>query len=176
MSGGSFGTFYCELNVQPQPCDCGWSVNTKITNGQETTVNEFPSMVALRDVPSLVPQFFWRSHNKPQACSNGCPHCTFVQPVLSNIQVVVGHHNLKQSKKHFYHLIFFFLLNVSFSISFNTDTPKKYAAIYTVSNVIVHPQYSKDPVNNDIAIYVTATPIEWSRGVGPICLPPLANA
>ncbi|TMW46873.1 hypothetical protein DOY81_008047 [Sarcophaga bullata] len=151
VSGGSFGSFRCELNVQQQPCDCGWSVNTKITNGQETSVNEFPSMVALRDVPSLLPHFCGGtiiSHKHVLTAA----HCTSVQPILSNIQVLVGHHNLQQ------------------------NTPVKYAAIYRVSNVIVHPQYSKNPVNNDIAIYVTTTPIEWSRGVGPICLPPLANA
>ena len=173
VSKGSFGSFRCELNVQPQPCDCGWSVNTKITNGQVTSVNEFPSMVALRDVPSLMSHFCGGaiiSHRHVLTAA----HCTFVQPDLSNIQVVVGHHNLIQRKNILIFLKFFFLM--IFFFSFNTDTPKRYAAFYTVSNVIVHPQYSSDPVNNDIAIYVTTTPIEWSRGVGPICLPPLTNA
>ncbi|TMW46896.1 hypothetical protein DOY81_008023, partial [Sarcophaga bullata] len=95
VSGGSFGSFRCELNVQQHPCDCGCSVNKKISNGQEASVNEFPSMVALRDILSLMNHLcggFIISHRHILTAAN----CIFVQAILSNIQAVVGHHNLQQ--------------------------------------------------------------------------------
>lgn len=58
ISGGSRGKFSCEMTVTPQQCDCGWSVNTKIVNGQESGVNEYPGMVALKT-----------SHEAPPFCS-----------------------------------------------------------------------------------------------------------
>lgn len=57
ISSGSVGNFRCQLYAQPQPCDCGWSVNTKIVNGKETAINEFPSMVALKDKTTNQPSF-----------------------------------------------------------------------------------------------------------------------
>ena len=49
ISGGSWGRFQCVVTVTKQACDCGWSTNTKIVNGQEAQVNEYPSMVGLID-------------------------------------------------------------------------------------------------------------------------------
>ena len=46
------GRFYCQARARRQPCNCGWSVPTRIANGKETMRNEFPSMVALRDIRS----------------------------------------------------------------------------------------------------------------------------
>lgn len=44
--------FNCQARVRRAPCNCGWSTGTRIANGQETRRNEFPSMVALRDLTS----------------------------------------------------------------------------------------------------------------------------
>lgn len=54
-SGGSWGSFRCQLYAAPQPCDCGWSVNTKIVNGQETGINEYPGVVALKTSEAAPP-------------------------------------------------------------------------------------------------------------------------
>lgn len=48
ISHGSWGQFRCQMYVTKQACDCGWSVNTKITSGQEASINEYPSMVAIK--------------------------------------------------------------------------------------------------------------------------------
>lgn len=44
------GRFSCQISARRQPCKCGWSVNTRITNGWETMRHEFPFMVALKDI------------------------------------------------------------------------------------------------------------------------------
>lgn len=51
-SYGSTGKFRCSLTVRKQPCDCGWSVTSKIANGQEAGDNEFPFMVGLQNLDS----------------------------------------------------------------------------------------------------------------------------
>ncbi|KAM7343857.1 venom serine protease [Cochliomyia hominivorax] len=150
VSNGSYGKFRCQLYAQPQPCDCGWSVNTKIVNGKETAVNEFPSMVALRD----------KTTNQPSFCAGAiishrhiltAAHCTRIQPNPNSLEALVGRHNL------------------------NLASDTKYSAAYAISQIIEHPEYTEHPVNNDIAILITILPIEWSKGVGPICLPPATS-
>ncbi|XP_065367708.1 venom serine protease [Calliphora vicina] len=150
-SSGGVGNFRCQLNAQPQPCDCGWSVNTKIVNGQTASPNEYPSMVALKD----------RTTNQPSYCDAAiishrhlltAAHCARVQTNPANILARAGRQDILST----------------------TDT--KYSADYYISQIIVHPSYTQNPVNNDIAILVTTSNIEWSRGVGPICLPSAANA
>lgn len=98
VSGGSYGSFRCELNVQPQPCDCGWSVNTKIVNGVEASVNEYPSMVALRDITTDLPSYCAGSIISHRHVLTAA-HCNDVQTNVANIRVLVGHHNLVQGKK-----------------------------------------------------------------------------
>lgn len=48
-----------------------------------------------------------------------------------------------------------------------------YAAQYRIQSIINHPGYAETNSGNinDIALLQTATRIEWSRGVAPICLP-----
>lgn len=50
----------------------------------------------------------------------------------------------------------------------------KYSAQYSVQEIIRHPEYQANTVQNDIALLITTIDIEWSRGVGPICLPSFA--
>ncbi|XP_075168668.1 venom serine protease [Haematobia irritans] len=141
------GTFRCQMYVSKQNCDCGWSVNTKIVNGQETGINEYPGIVALKT-----------HEDNPPFCSGTiishyhiltAAHCTEQVPNPSSYIVKAGDHNL---------------LN-------NYET--KYAATYYIAQIIQHPYYSSGPtINNDIALLKTTGPIEWTRGVGPMCLPP----
>lgn len=52
MNTNQQGRFICQAYSQQQPCDCGWTTQTRITNGQEAAKHEYPSMVALRDIGS----------------------------------------------------------------------------------------------------------------------------
>ncbi|XP_061389443.1 CUB and peptidase domain-containing protein 2-like [Musca vetustissima] len=146
-SGGSWGSFRCQMYTAPQPCDCGWSVNTKIVNGQETGINEYPGVVALKT-----------AEESPPFCSGTiishyyvltAAHCTELVPNPATYIIKAGDHNLA------------------------IDTETKYAMNYYVAQIIQHPGYSSRPTMiNDISLLRTTSPIEWSRGVGPMCLPP----
>uniref|UniRef100_A0A1I8PGD9 Peptidase S1 domain-containing protein n=1 Tax=Stomoxys calcitrans TaxID=35570 RepID=A0A1I8PGD9_STOCA len=141
------GTFRCEMYVTPQKCDCGWSVNTKIVNGQETDINEYPGIVALKTHPDNPP--FCAGTIIAHDYVLTAAHCTEQAPNPSSYVIQAGDHNLAS----------------------NYET--KYAATYYVAQIIQHPSYSSRPtINNDIALLRTTTPIEWTRGVGPMCLPP----
>ena len=50
-------------------------------------------------------------------------------------------------------------------------TESKYAATYEIVSFIEHPNYNATNNLNDISIIVTRGNIEWSSGVGPVCLP-----
>lgn len=56
-TGTKGGSFRCTLTTAKQNCNCGWSATSRIANGQSATANEFPSMVALKDVTSSQPSF-----------------------------------------------------------------------------------------------------------------------
>lgn len=49
----------------------------------------------------------------------------------------------------------------------------RYAVQHRIQRIISHPQYSTTggTLVNDVALLLTRTNIEWSRGVGPVCLP-----
>lgn len=48
----------------------------------------------------------------------------------------------------------------------------KYTVMHEIDKIIVHPQYKRNPLENDLALFHTKVDIEWSFAVGPICLPP----
>lgn len=56
-TSSSSGRFRCQLNVQPQGCNCGWSATARISNGQNAAANEYPSMAALKDITNNLPTF-----------------------------------------------------------------------------------------------------------------------
>lgn len=45
------------------------------------------------------------------------------------------------------------------------------AALYAISDFIVHPDYVLKTLENDIAVVKTVKQIRFSRDVGPVCLP-----
>lgn len=49
-TGTQGGNFRCVLTTTKQNCNCGWSATQRIVNGEKAAANEFPSMVALKDV------------------------------------------------------------------------------------------------------------------------------
>ncbi|XP_075166584.1 venom serine protease [Haematobia irritans] len=144
------GRLFCQAYARRQPCNCGWSINTRITNGSETMRHEFPSMVALRDInsPQRVLVFCGGniiSHRHILTAA----HCMRMYSDPRRIVAYVGDHDL------------------------SVVGESKFEAQYRIQRIINHPRYSAGPIAtiNDISILITTTPIEWSRGVGPICLP-----
>ncbi|XP_062133666.1 venom serine protease [Drosophila sulfurigaster albostrigata] len=142
------GKFRCSLSAKPQSCNCGWSATTRIANGQAAAANEYPSMAALKDTTSNVAIFCGAtivSHRHLVTAA----HCTNQVSRATNIVAIVGTNSIQ---------------NPSSSI---------YYAQYAIQQMVQHEQYVNNPsVENDIAVLTTATSIKWTRGVGPICLPP----
>lgn len=52
-----------------------------------------------------------------------------------------------------------------------TGVKTTYTDYYNISQSIVHPLYVKGQDFNDIALVRTLTPIVYSNGVNPVCLP-----
>ena len=154
VSEGSTGKWMCKLNAQPRPCDCGWSVNSRISNGKDAVPNEYPSAVALKDRTNPLETSFCGASIISHYYLLTAAHCTdrFLGPQY--IVALVGNHNLLQKNE------------------------SRYAAQYDIERIIRHPWYNSaiDPPTNDIAILRTTTAIQWSRGVGPICLPPVTSS
>ncbi|KAH8299301.1 hypothetical protein KR044_000225 [Drosophila immigrans] len=146
--GSDSGKFRCKLNVQAQSCDCGWSASSRITNGQTAAANEYPSMASLKDTTSNVQVFCGAtivSHRHIVTAA----HCLLQIAQATNIVAIVGVNSLQ---------------NPSNSIYYDQ---------YSIQQMVMHEQYVNTPsVENDIAVLTTASNIKWSRGVGPICLPP----
>lgn len=46
-----------------------------------------------------------------------------------------------------------------------------YAAVYRLSNIIIHPQYESNTDYNDIAMVRTTNPMTFNEGVSAVCLP-----
>lgn len=52
-----------------------------------------------------------------------------------------------------------------------TTAESKYTLEYYVTRIDIHEQYNPNGDLNDIALVRVSSPIEWSMGVGPSCLP-----
>ncbi|BFG06024.1 venom serine protease [Drosophila madeirensis] len=138
----------CQAVARPAPCDCGWSYPNRVANGVETAKHEYPSMVGLRDLASTLPIFCGGSIVSERFIVTAA-HCTRRQPVASRLLALVGEHDLSSASESIY------------------------AAQHRIRSIINHPAYTVTNSGdlNDIALLQTATPMEWSRGVAPICLP-----
>ncbi|KAG5895347.1 hypothetical protein JTB14_003144 [Gonioctena quinquepunctata] len=97
----SGGRFICTLTAirdpdvtttaAPNVCDCGWKQTTRIVGGQETLVNEFPSMAGLVD--SSTKNVFCGATIISTRYVLTAAHCLLnVQQV--NLGVLVGDHNI----------------------------------------------------------------------------------
>lgn len=52
-----------------------------------------------------------------------------------------------------------------------TSAESKYTLEYQVENINIHEQYNPNKNHNDLALLKVNSPIEWSMGVGPACMP-----
>ncbi|KAH8285257.1 hypothetical protein KR054_006807 [Drosophila jambulina] len=146
-TGTQGGSFRCVLTTVKQNCNCGWSATQRIVNGENAGANEFPSMVALKDVTKPYEKSFCGGTIVAHRYIVTAAHCVYHVAQATNIVAIVGTNDL------------------------NSPSSSRYYQQYNIQGVKIHPQYSPD-VNNDIAILQTASNINWSRGVGPACLPP----
>lgn len=64
-----------------------------------------------------------------------------------------------------------------FVIALNVATESIFAVQHRIQQIVIHPNYAStaNSIVNDLALLVTIARIEWSRGVGPICLPLLQS-
>ncbi|ALC40907.1 CG30371, partial [Drosophila busckii] len=143
------GRFRCVLTVVPQNCNCGWGVSTRIVNGAAAANNEYPSMVALKDTTNSNLRSFCGGVIVSHRHVLTAAHCTYQVNSPTNIVAIAGTNNLQD------------------------PTSSMYYATYAIQQIIRHESYQNEPnVVNDIALLITARTIKWTRGVGPICLPP----
>ncbi|XP_068146202.1 venom serine protease [Drosophila tropicalis] len=138
----------CQAVARPVPCNCGWSLPTRIANGREASKHEYPSMVGIRDLNSNLNILCGGTIVSDRYIVTAA-HCTARQPIASRLMALVGDHDL------------------------STATESIYAAQYAIRAIINHPNYivTNSGDQNDIALLQTMRPIVWSRGVAPICLP-----
>ncbi|CAD7089370.1 unnamed protein product [Hermetia illucens] len=139
------GSFSCLVQSNPQPCDCGWSTTTRIVGGTEAQVNEFPLMAAIIYIPQRLP-FCGATIISHRALVTAA-HCFGNYNTATQLAALVGEHDMK------------------------TGAETRYTALHPVQSIRVHEYYDPSTNQNDIALVFTQTNIEWSRGVGPACLP-----
>ncbi|XP_016957786.1 venom serine protease [Drosophila biarmipes] len=144
-TGAKGGSFKCTLTTTKQNCNCGWSATARIANGQDAAANEYPSYAALKDATSGTASFCGGTIVSHRYILTAA-HCVYMVNKATDVVAIVGTNSLK--------------------------SPSRYYRQYGIVQMIPHEQYVSDPVNNDIAVLITADNIQWSRGVGPICLPP----
>ncbi|XP_052843372.1 venom serine protease [Drosophila gunungcola] len=150
-TGTSGGNFKCTLTTTKQNCNCGWSATSRIANGQQASANEFPSMAALKDVTKNQASFCGGTIVAHRYIVTAA-HCIYQVTKATDIVAIVGINDLQNPAN------------------------SRYYRQYSIQDMIPHERYVSEPdVNNDIAVLITATNILWSRGVGPICLPPVGT-
>lgn len=158
-SNTSGGKFVCTLTAiqgdnpttqQPPPdtCDCGLRPRTRIVNGDDAQPNEFPYMVAFRDITRTIVE-------ESQFCGGSiiskryvvtAAHC-FTNRQVSNIRVIAGAHDITN----------------------NVDTGRR--QVFSIEGVQIHENYNAETVQNDIALVRLAANVFFTTYVGPVCLP-----
>ncbi|KAH8418299.1 hypothetical protein KR222_009199 [Zaprionus bogoriensis] len=136
----------CQAVARRVRCNCGWSQTTRIANGVQASKHEFPSMVAIRDLSSNLPILCGGSIVSDRYIVTAA-HCTRRQPNAQRLVARVGSNDISQ------------------------PGDSIFASEYAIQRIIENPGYSSTTNANDIALLQTVRTIEWSRGVGPICLP-----
>ncbi|XP_055531866.1 venom serine protease-like [Wyeomyia smithii] len=144
-STDSSGSFSCVVKVQPQDCDCGWSRWQKIVGGTESGVNEYTSIVGLLDKVTV--SVFCSGVIISYRYILTAAHCVENTPNVERLQALVGDQNYRTG----------------------LDTP--YSQLYDIETIIIHEAYVQSTRDNDISLIRTTKNMDWSKGVGPVCLP-----
>ncbi|XP_037781911.1 trypsin-like [Penaeus monodon] len=153
---GSSRGFSCSISASGTPappieCDCG-SVNrvTRIVGGVETEVNEYPWMVTLRYSGSM--SHFCGASVLASGWVLTAAHCTEGMGA-SDLVVVVGDHDV-------------------------TADDETNAQVFNVAQIVNHPMYDDNTLENDIALLRLASQIQFpeDNAVGRVCLPEAGRA
>ncbi|XP_069668898.1 venom serine protease-like [Periplaneta americana] len=144
------GAFLCSITATqqqtppPPTCDCGWKKESRIVNGEETGVNEYPMMAGLVDFVNE--DLFCGGTIIAKRYVLTAAHCLLNRAV--NITgVLVGDHN----------------------ITTGDDTSS--ARVLLAESFQAHPDYNSATQMNDIAVIRVNKAIIFSYEVGPACLP-----
>ncbi|XP_063709015.1 venom serine protease-like [Culicoides brevitarsis] len=137
------GKFSCSITTN---CDCGWSVKSKVVNGEIAEVNEFISMAGIVNIltrtvecgSSIISPFYALT----------AAHCFKGSISMeNNVALLVGDHDH----------------------SVGNDT--SFAALYLIEKITRHEDYNSVTYANDIALMKTKKEIKFNIAVGPACLP-----
>uniref|UniRef100_A0AB38ZEL0 Venom S1 protease 12 n=1 Tax=Oncocephalus sp. TaxID=2944721 RepID=A0AB38ZEL0_9HEMI len=133
--------------VREPSCRCGWTNNkmSRIVNGDDAGVNEFPWVVGIKEADDLGPGCGGVILSERIVLT--AAHCT--EPMSqSQIVVLVGEHNIFDE----------------------SETPA--AQMINVEKYVQHPDYDiNENLENDIALLLLEEAIVMSDRVGPICFP-----
>lgn len=163
--------FHCVMKAIPDTCECGKRNNGRIVGGNETLINEFPSMAGVVDGISgiicgaTISTYYMYLHNYflflvltslpfPAQTSNlvskstavSAAHC-FEGRNISSMTLVVAEHDT------------------------NRVNESLYTKHYRVARVIKHEQYDGVSSDFDIALMLPTTSFSFNEAVGPSCLP-----
>ncbi|XP_049806154.1 venom serine protease-like [Schistocerca nitens] len=142
--------FSCTITAvqqqQPAPadCTCGVRKQTRIVNGKETGVNEYPMMAGLVDLEQE--QVVCGASIISTRHAVTAAHCLLLY-TADTLALLVGDHN----------------------IATGTDTDK--AALYRLQQLVAHPDYEDSTHLNDIGVVRVVGQITYNVAVGPVCLP-----
>lgn len=130
--------------VPQQTQQCGVKGPARIVNGQETDVNEWPWQAAIRN--HQLKSLFCGGVLIAEQWVVTAAHCA-VQYPQELLEVTLGDHNR------------------------DTTKTTQYTVKSSVEQLIVHPKYDVNTVDNDIALLKLSETVEYSNGVQPVCLP-----
>ena len=135
------GSFKCSLRTT---CDCGRHNRGRIVGGQETVINEYPSMAGVVDADER--RIFCGATIISIYHAVSAAHCSLGRKI-ARMALVVGEHNVLVG---------------------NETT---YTAIHLIASFLRHPNYNTNTNANDISIITTVKPIVFNFGVSSACLP-----
>jgi len=131
---------------QPPDCNCGMANRlTRIVNGVDTEVNEYPWQAGL--VSTGGSWIFCGGSLINNKYVLTAAHCTAGQSA-GRIQVLLGEHDKTTTTE--------------------TETVRK-----SVSAIIDHPSYDRRTINYDYSLLKLSSPVDWSGNshIRPVCLP-----
>uniref|UniRef100_A0A336MVR4 CSON006686 protein n=1 Tax=Culicoides sonorensis TaxID=179676 RepID=A0A336MVR4_CULSO len=142
------GEFQCKVAViKESRCRCGWGRQGRIVNGNETEVNEFPSIVAFIHTPSNY-----------TFCGGTIIHHRYILSAAHCFQAIVYQNRFEVTIKIGTH-------------NYHNDSSSAYTQTHQLEKIIIHPEYETTEQDNDIALVRVSRDIIFSRGSGPACLP-----
>lgn len=144
------GNFSCSLTAPSKPtppppiCECGKKKESRIVNGVETGINEYPMMAAIIDI-EIRDLICGCTIISPRYVLTAA-HC-LVNRLPKNVGILIGDHDISNASE--------------------TNSTK----LLRAEHFIGHPNYNTNTQVNDIALIRVVDFISFTNEVGPVCLP-----